>query len=295
MHTETPIGQARPGGRARAAARQPSARLPRVRQGWRVPAAGPGVQPRPRREPLRRGEASLREADPDQRSRLPRSRALHPVRPLHAVRRRGGRRQADPLHQPRQRDPGQHVPRRAVRQLLQRQHRADLPGGRADRQAVPLQGSARGISSRPRARAPHARSGAARSCSRAATSCCAIRASTAIPSTGAGCATGVGSTSRRSTAPTGSAAPMVRTADGLVADQLEHGARRGGLADRPSRSRPVAPAAIAVHRRRTRFERETRSRGRAWPTRSSAPRNVDAQMGDGLPVGIARHASGHHR
>ena len=47
---------------------------------------------------------------------------------------------ADPLHPPRQRDPDQHVPRRAVRQLLQRQHRADLPRRGADGQAVPVQG-----------------------------------------------------------------------------------------------------------------------------------------------------------
>ena len=52
---------------------------------------------RPGREPLRRGEAALREADPDQRPRAPRPRALHPLRPLHPVRQGGGRRPADPL------------------------------------------------------------------------------------------------------------------------------------------------------------------------------------------------------
>ncbi len=124
----------------RAAARQPSARLPGVRQGWRVPAAGSVVQPRSRRESLRRGEAPLREADPDQRSGAARPRALHPVRSLHPLRRRGRRRRADPLHQSRQRHPDHDVPRRAVRQLLQRQHRADLPGRCAHRQAVPVQG-----------------------------------------------------------------------------------------------------------------------------------------------------------
>ena len=56
----------------------------------------------PGREPVRRGEAPLREADPDQRPRPARPRALHPVRPLHALRRRGGRRSADQLHPPRQ-------------------------------------------------------------------------------------------------------------------------------------------------------------------------------------------------
>ena len=140
VHTASRQRQAGAGGRARAVPRQPSARLPGVRQGRRVPAAGPGAQPRSRREPLRRGEAPLREADPDQRPRVARPRALHPVRPLHALRRRGRRRQADPLRQPRQRHPGADVPRRAVRVVLLRQHRADLPGRRAHRHAVPVQG-----------------------------------------------------------------------------------------------------------------------------------------------------------
>ena len=141
VDTESPIAKRVQEGMHRAAARQPSPRLPGVRQGRRVPAAGPVVQPRPRREPLHRGEASLREADPDQRSRAPRSRALHPVRSLHPLRRRGRRRRADPLH-PAAATTTQinDLPRRAVRQLLQRQHRADLPGRRAHRQAVPVQG-----------------------------------------------------------------------------------------------------------------------------------------------------------
>ena len=129
---------------------------------------------------------------------LPRPRALHPVRPLHPLRRRGGRRRADPLHQPRQQHADQHVPRRAVRQLLQRQHRADLPGRRAHRQAVPLQGPPVGPRRSRRAPAPRARSAAAPSCRAAATSWCATWASTASRSTRAGCATRVASTSRPS-------------------------------------------------------------------------------------------------
>ena len=131
--------QARPGGHARAAARQPPARLPGLRQGRRVPAAGPGVQPRTGREPLRRGEAPLREADPDQRPGAARPRALHPVRSLHPLRRRGGRRPADPLHPAWQRDAGDDVPRPAVHLVLLRQHGADLPGRCAHRHALPLQ------------------------------------------------------------------------------------------------------------------------------------------------------------
>ena len=77
---------------------------------------------------------------PISRPGAPRPRALHPVRPLHPLRQGGGRRPADPLHQPGQRHRGQHLPRRAVRLVLQRQHRADLPGRRAHGQAVPVQG-----------------------------------------------------------------------------------------------------------------------------------------------------------
>ena len=47
----------------RVPARQPSARLPGVRQGRGVPAAGPGARLRTRREPVHRGEAPLGEAD----------------------------------------------------------------------------------------------------------------------------------------------------------------------------------------------------------------------------------------
>ena len=136
--------EAGPGGHPRAAAGQPPAGLPGLRQGRRVPAAGPGVQPRPRREPVRRGEAALREADPDQLARAARPRALHPLRPLHPLRRRGRRRPADQLHQPRQPDAGADVPRRAVLVVLLRQHRADLPRRRADGHALPLQGPAVG-------------------------------------------------------------------------------------------------------------------------------------------------------
>ena len=92
-----------------------------------------------------------------------------------------------------------HVPRRAVRLVLLRQHRADLPGRRADRHARTASRPARGTSASRRARAPRARSAAASPCSRAATSSCATRASTATRSTGAGCATRAASTSRPST------------------------------------------------------------------------------------------------
>ena len=64
---------------------------------------------------------------------------------------RGGRRPAHPLHRAGQPDPGAHLPRRALLVVLQRQHRADLPGGRAHRHALPLQGPPLG----PRAAGVH--------------------------------------------------------------------------------------------------------------------------------------------
>ena len=70
------------------------------------------------------------------------------------------------------------VPRRAVRVVLLGQHRSDLPGRCAHREAVPVQGPTVGPRTAGERPAPPARSAAGPSCSRAATSCCATRAST---------------------------------------------------------------------------------------------------------------------
>ena len=107
-------------------------------RGGECPLAGPDPRVRPRRVALRRGEAPLREAGPDQRPRAARPRALHPVRPLHAVRGRDRRRPADRLRGAGRQHAGDHLPRRAVLLLLLRQHRADLPGRRAHRERVPV-------------------------------------------------------------------------------------------------------------------------------------------------------------
>ena len=108
---------------------------------------------------------------------LPRPGTVHPLRSLHALRRRGGRRQADPLHPAGQRDPGDDVPRRAVRLVLLGQHRADLSGRRTHRRAVPVQGPPVGPRRRASRPARAARSVVALSCSRAATRSCGIRES----------------------------------------------------------------------------------------------------------------------
>ena len=132
-------GEKGAGRRARVPPGQPPARLPGLRQGRRVPAAGPDPGLRARREPLRRGEAPLREARPHLRPGAARPGALHPVRPLHPLRRGGGRRGPDRLRRPGGPGGGGHLPRPAVLLLLQRQHRADLPGRGADRHPLPLQ------------------------------------------------------------------------------------------------------------------------------------------------------------
>ena len=130
---------------------------------------------------------------------LPRPRALHPVRPLHPLRRRGGRRPADPLHRPRQPTQVNTFPDEPFASYFSRQHRADLPGRRAHRQAVPVQGPPVGPRRRSRARAP--------TCSVGCRIVGAVepRRARALPgrrqssrSTGVGCATGAASTSRRS-------------------------------------------------------------------------------------------------
>ena len=200
------------------------ARLPGLRQGRRVPAPGPDHGVRAGRDPVRRGEAPLREADPDQRHRVPRPRALHPLRSLHPVRRRGGRRPADPLHGPGQPDPGQHLPRRALRVLLLA--------------ATPCR-SARSARSRPSRTASRPARGTSRRSSRRAyldsvgagivdpvvaqRGAAATWASTPTPSTGAGCPTRNDSPSRR-----------INSADRLAAPA---GARR-----RSTASIPTAPA-----------------------------------------------------
>ena len=81
-------------GRDGAAAHQPPARLPDVRQGRRVPAAEPGHVLRPGRDQVRRGQADLRQAGADLHPGAARPGAvhlLHQVRPDVRGDRRGRR------------------------------------------------------------------------------------------------------------------------------------------------------------------------------------------------------------
>ena len=237
-----------------------------------MPAAGPDHGHGPGESRFVEEKRHYEKPHPDQRPRLPRPRALHPVRPLHPLRQGGGRRPAHPLHQPGQRDAGHHLPRRAVRVVLQRQHRADLPGRRAHGQALPLQGPPVGPRARPSPPARRARSAAASPSSRAATSCCATRASTSTRSTGAGCATRAASTSRPSTATSRLAraararqgeaqlveAPWAEALD-AAAERHPRGAGRPAARRRsPSSAAPAAPT-------------RTPTPGPSWPRASSAP------------------------
>ena len=84
-------------GRHGAAADQPPARLPDLRQGRRVPAAEPGDVQRPRRLPVPRRQADVPEADRDLDPGAARPRALRALPALHPVLRADRRR---PVHRP---------------------------------------------------------------------------------------------------------------------------------------------------------------------------------------------------
>ena len=126
---------------ARVHPRQPSARLPGLRQGRRVPAAGPDVPLRPRQHAHDVPEADVREADPDLAADRARPRALHPLLPLHALQRVGRRGRPARRDQPRRAVGDRDVRGRAVQGPLLRQRHRALPGRRAHLDAVPLRGA----------------------------------------------------------------------------------------------------------------------------------------------------------
>ena len=181
-NTQSDAVKTDPGRRARVPAHQPPARLPGVRPRRRVPAAGPDARVRSGRVALRRGEAPLREADPDQRPRAARPRALHPVRPLHALRRRDRRRPADRLRRPRRPHRGHHLPRRSRSPRTSRGNTVQIcPVGALTAEARTASRPGRGTSRRSRRRAPRARCSAAARCSRRRTGSCGCSASTPSP------------------------------------------------------------------------------------------------------------------
>ncbi len=120
------------------------ARLPRLRQGRRVPAAGPHVPLRARQHPHVVLEDHAREADPDLADDRARPRALHPLLSLHAV--LLGRRRGQPARRPQPRRPhrDRHVRERPVPGAVLGQRDRALPRRRPHLDAVPLRGPALG-------------------------------------------------------------------------------------------------------------------------------------------------------
>ena len=103
-----------------------------------MPAAEPGDVQRPPGFSVRGRQADLHQADQHLLAGAAGPRALHPVCALHPVLRPDRRR---PVHRDagaRRAAAGRHLCRGAVRVVLLRQHRADLPGRRADRHRLPF-------------------------------------------------------------------------------------------------------------------------------------------------------------
>ena len=101
VHTRSESARPGPGGGARVHPAQPPARLPGLRQGRRVPAAGPDVPLRAGQHALPPQQAHVREAARDLAADRARSRALHPLLPLHAL--LAGRRAGRAADRPRAR------------------------------------------------------------------------------------------------------------------------------------------------------------------------------------------------
>ncbi len=134
----------------RVPARQPPARLPRMRQGRRVPAAGHHLRLGPGPQPLHRAQAPLREAAGAVAADRHRPRALHPLLPLRALLPGGLRGLPADLHRARRPHVRRHPRRPPVRRAVQRQHRRAVPGGRAHLAALPLPRTAVGHRGRRR-------------------------------------------------------------------------------------------------------------------------------------------------
>ncbi len=139
VHAHRPgAGGAGVGGRV--PAHQPSARLPGVRQGRGVPAAGhrDGMGAGP--QPLHRPEAPLPEADPAVAAGQDRPRALHPVLPLRPLQPGDLRGRAAAAPGARRPHVRRHVRRPPLHRPLPRQHHRAVPGGGADLAGVPVPG-----------------------------------------------------------------------------------------------------------------------------------------------------------
>ena len=175
LHPDRPReARAERGGRV--PARQPPARLPGVRQGRRVPAAGHLLRLGPGPQPLRRGQAELPQADRALAADRDRPRALHPLLPLRAL--LAGGRRGRPARVPRARRPHlrRHLRRASLRGAVLGQRDRAVPGRRAHQHRLPLPRAAvghrgRGIGLQRSARASATSS--SRSATSASSACCA--------------------------------------------------------------------------------------------------------------------------
>ncbi len=131
-------GQARPERGGRVPARQPPARLPRLRQGRRVPAAGHHAGLGPGQEPGDRRKAPLPEAGRTLAAGRDRPRALHPLLPLRSLQPGGLRGRPAAAAGARRPHLRRHLRRPPLRRALPRQHHRALPGRRADQLHLPL-------------------------------------------------------------------------------------------------------------------------------------------------------------
>ena len=131
-------GQAGPERGGRVPARQPPARLPRLRQRRRVPAAGHHAGLGPGQKPGDRRKAPLREADRTLAAGRDRPRALHPLLPLRPLQPGGLRGRPAAAAGARRPHLRRHLRRPPLRRPLPRQHHRPLPGRRADQLHLPL-------------------------------------------------------------------------------------------------------------------------------------------------------------
>ena len=230
---------------------------------------------------------------------LPRPRALHPLRPLHPLRQGGGRRPADPLHQPRQRD------RRSTPSPTSRSRRTSAATRCRSARSGALTAKPYRFKARPwdleQVESPPARR--ARSGCRIVdrveprTRCCATRASTSTRSTGAGCATRAASTSRRSNSDDRLGAPrcVPRRATSSSRRPLGRGARRRRRRHPRGRRRAAGPTSVGRARRRPPAPTRTPTPGPSWPRASSAPTTSTPSSATACRPRSCSACPGHHR
>ena len=128
-------------GRARVPVDQSSARLPDLRPGRGVRAAGFRLPGRPRQHAVRRVRQALQSGGGLRSGRPVRAEPLHPVHALRAL--HGGRRPGAGAQRVRTRRSRHHrdPPRRATRSSVVRQRGGPVPGGVAALQGFPPQGA----------------------------------------------------------------------------------------------------------------------------------------------------------